>query len=230
MIQLITTAFATANIFLTIFLILVLLYWITVILGALDMNAIDIDIDTDIDVDVDVDVDVDADTHIDTHVTAHHGGGFMIGILRFFNFGQVPFMVIFSILILCMWSISVYVNSPNSFINPQMTAGWAMILLVPNFFASLFLTKFVTYPLVPLFKALDSSKQALTICGQIATLTTTASDTTTGQAKVTINGSVVSLSVRTLTGEILEKGSKVIIVEENKDERVFIVQQMDKFL
>jgi hypothetical protein len=226
MIQLITTAFATANIFLTIFLILVLLYWVTVILGALDMNAIDIDIDTDID--VDVDADIDADTHADTHIDAHHGSGFMIGILRFFNFGQVPFMVIFSILILCMWSISVYVNSPNSFINPQMSAGWAMILLAPNFLASLFLTKFITYPLVPLFKALDSSKEALTICGQMATLTTSASDKTTGQAKVTINGSVVSLSVRTVTGEILEKGTNVIIIEENKGERVFIVQQMDK--
>lgn len=224
MIQLITTAFATANIFLTIFLILVLLYWITVILGALDMNAIDIDIDTDIDVDVEVEVDADGHTHVD----AHHGGGFMIGILRFFNFGQVPFMVIFSILILCMWSISVYVNSPNSFINPQMSAGWAMVLLAPNFLASLFLTKFISYPLVPLFKALDSSKEALKICGQIATLTTSASDKTTGQAKVTINGSVVSLSVRTLTGEILEKGTNVIIIEENKGERVFIVQQMDK--
>lgn len=218
--QLITTAFAPVNLFLTIFLLLVLVYWITVVLGALDMNSIDVDIDTDIHVDANVDVDAHTDIH-------HDGGGLLIGILRFFNLGQVPFMVVFSVFILCMWSISVYVNSPNSFVNPSMSAGWALALLVPNALVSLFLTKFITMPLVPLFKALDSSKQALPICGQIATLTTPATQDTLGQAKLNINGSIVTLSVRTLDDKPIEKGTSVIIIEENKAERTYIVQRME---
>jgi hypothetical protein len=217
--ELISTAFAPANLFLTIFLLLVLFYWLTVVLGALDMNSIDIDIDAD----VDVDVDVDADT--DVH---HAGGGVFLGVLRFFNLGQVPFMVVFSVLILSMWAISVYLNSPNSFINPEMSATWAVILFLPNFIVSMFVTKFVTMPLVPLFRALDSSKKPLEIRGQIATLTTPASNDSTGQAKLTVNGSTVTVSVRTIDDQPIERGATVIVIEEIKEERIFIVQRMDK--
>jgi hypothetical protein len=146
----------------------------------------------------------------------------------FFNLGQVPFMVIFSVLILSMWAISVYLNSPNSFINPQMSATWAVILFLPNFIVSMFVTKFVTMPLVPLFRALDSSKQALEMRGQIATLTTPATNNSIGQAKLTVNGSTVTVSVRTIDDQPIERGATVIVIEEIKEERVFIVQRMDK--
>jgi uncharacterized membrane protein (DUF106 family) len=224
--ELISTAFAPANLFLTIFLLLILFYWLTVVLGALDMNAIDIDIDTDIDIDANVDIDADADVN---HDVSHSGGsGIFLGVLRFFNLGQVPFMVIFSVLILSMWAISVYLNSPNSFINPQMSATWAVILFLPNFIVSMFVTKFVTMPLVPLFRALDSSKQALEMRGQIATLTTPATNNSIGQAKLTVNGSTVTVSVRTIDDQPIERGATVIVIEEIKEERVFIVQRMDK--
>lgn len=219
--ELISTAFAPANLFLTIFLLLVLFYWLTVVLGALDMNSIDIEIDTDVHVDVDAHADVNHDIH-------HAGGGVFLGVLRFFNLGQVPFMVVFSVLILSMWAISVYLNSPNSFINPEMSATWAVILFLPNFIVSMFVTKFVTMPLVPLFRALDSSKSPLEMRGQIATLTTPATNNSVGQAKLTVNGSTVTVSVRTIDDQPIERGATVIVIEEIKEERIFIVQRMDK--
>ena len=55
MIELISIAFSPLNIVFTVLLILIVLYWITVILGVLDVDLFDIDFDTDVDVDAEVD-------------------------------------------------------------------------------------------------------------------------------------------------------------------------------
>ena len=53
MMELVTAAFLPVNFVLTVLLILVVLYWLMVIIGALDADLFDIDFDTDVDVDVD---------------------------------------------------------------------------------------------------------------------------------------------------------------------------------
>ena len=86
--ELLQAAFSTPNIVFTVLLLVVMLYWVSVFMGLLDMGSFDVDIDVDMDVDVDVDIDADVDA--DAEVT----GGGLAGILHFFNLGQVPFMVI----------------------------------------------------------------------------------------------------------------------------------------
>ncbi len=218
MIELFYNSFATANLFLSIFLVLVLIYWLSVVLGALDMNSID------------VDVDIETDLHVDKNIDIPVGesGGFMLGILRFFNLGQVPFMVLFSILILSMWSISVSINKPASWFNPEMSAGWALVWLMPNFIVSLFITKFISLPLVPLFRALDSSKAPIDVRGHIATLMTQVNKDEVGQAKVEINGSVMTISVKNADEKPIERGAPVIIVEEIQSSKIFIVQRHER--
>ena len=106
--ELIQTAFAPVNLVYTFLLILVLIYWLFIIIGALDFGSLDLDFDIDADVDVDMDIDVDAD--IDTDVEAGSGAGWFIGFLHFFNFGKMPFMVIMSFLILFSWTFSMLAN------------------------------------------------------------------------------------------------------------------------
>ena len=52
-------ALMPANLVFTVMLGIVIIYWIMVILGALDVDFLDIDFDSDVDVDADVDADVD---------------------------------------------------------------------------------------------------------------------------------------------------------------------------
>lgn len=214
MLELLHNSFATPNLFLSIFLILVLVYWLSVIIGALDMNSIDVDVDTDVHVDKNIDIPAD-------------GASAMLGILRFFNLGQVPFMVLFSVFILSMWSISVSINKPDSWFNPEMSAGWSLVWLAPNFLVSLFITKFVTMPLVPLFRALDSSKAHIDVRGHIATLTTQANTDDIAQAKVEINGSFITISVKNIDERPIERGESVIIVEEMPGSKVYAVQRYE---
>lgn len=240
MVELITAAFSASNLLLTLLLGLMTLYWFSVIIGAIGMDSFDIDLDVDVDVDVDIDVDVDVDVDADIDVDAdvdadadtaggspsNIGGGFLIGALRFFNFGRVPFMVLLSTLVLSMWSLSIYCNHDGSWINPTNATSIAAALFVPNLIISLLLSKVFTAPLVPVFAKLNTAEKALVIDGKVGTLMTSIKEEEVGQLKIDINGSIVSLSVQSNDGKPIDKGDKVVVVEKTDNGKAYIVQKI----
>ncbi|CAA6824704.1 MAG: Unknown protein [uncultured Aureispira sp.] len=240
--ELITAAFSTSNLFLTFLLGLVSLYWLSVIVGAIGMDSldfdldvdadidIDVDLDVDVDVDMDMDVDVDADVDMDTDVASigtASGGSAFLGILRFLNFGRVPFMVLLSTIILSVWSISIYCNHDASLINPGNSTSMAALLFFPNLIVSLLLSKIFTAPLVPIFAKLNTSEKALVIDGKVGTLMTSIKEEETGQLKIDINGSIVSLSVQSNDGKSIRKGDKVVVIEKLESGKAYIVQKIE---
>jgi hypothetical protein len=232
--ELITAAFSSSNLFLTILLGLVALYWLSVIVGAIGMDSLDFDLDLDADIDVDIDVDVDVAVDIDADVDADAtgigsavGGSLFIGILRFLNFGRVPFMVLLSTIILSIWSIAIYCNHDASFINPGNSTSMAAILFFPNLIISLLLSKIFTAPLVPIFAKLNTAEKALVIDGKVGTLMTSIKKEETGQLKIDINGSIVSLSVQSNDGKTIQKGDKVVVIEKTEDGKAYLVQRIE---
>lgn len=238
--ELITAAFSSSNIFLTFLLGLVSLYWLSVIIGAIGMDSLDFDLDLDADIDIDVDVDVavdvDADVDADTDTSSMGSTGLestsaeaslLIGTLRFLNFGRVPFMVLLSTIILSLWSISIYCNHDASWINPGNSTTMAAILFFPNLIVSLLLSKVFTAPLVPIFAKLNTAEKALVIDGKVGTLMTSIKEEETGQLKIDINGSIVSLSVQSNDGKSIQKGDKVVVIEKMDDGKAYIVQKIE---
>lgn len=239
--ELITAAFSSSNLFLTFLLGLVSLYWLSVIVGAIGMDSLDFDLDLDADIDIDVDVDVavdvdvDADVDADTDTSSVGSTGFdsngevslFIGTLRFLNFGRVPFMVLLSTIILSLWSISIYCNHDASWINPGNSTTMAAVLFFPNLIASLLLSKVFTAPLVPIFAKLNTAEKALVIDGKVGTLMTSIKEEETGQLKIDINGSIVSLSVQSNDGKTIQKGDKVVVIEKMDDGKAYIVQKIE---
>ena len=63
--QLFAACFTAVNLPYTLLLIAMLLYWLSVIAGALDISILDLDIDLDANVDLDADVDLGADVDLD---------------------------------------------------------------------------------------------------------------------------------------------------------------------
>ena len=139
--ELFHAAITAPNLLYTVLLGVVLLYWLSVFVGAMDIGSFDLDIDVDADLDADVDADVDAGS----------GGGWFAGALHFFNFGRLPFMIVFSFLVLGMWTMSILANHYWS----DGTAIFPMIIFLPMLFVSLVITKIITTPLVPIFESLD---------------------------------------------------------------------------
>jgi len=219
MTELFQAAFSAENIVYTVLLILVLLYWLSVILGGLDMNSFDVDLDFDADLDVDMDLDADADVE-----AAGGTSGWFVGILHFFNFGKMPTMIILSFVILFAWMINVLMNHYLG----QGDMLFAAMLMIPNLFVSLVITKVITTPLIPIFKQLNTPEEDIDYVGMTCKLIVPANETKKGQAEVMHKNGVLLVYVKVDkedAGEI-RKGEQAVIVRPSKDNSYFLIRKI----
>ena len=218
--ELLQAAIHPVNIVFTVLLVFVLLYWLSVILGAIDLGAFDLDLDLDADLEVDADIEAE--------VEAVSNVGWLAGALHFFNFGKLPFMVVMTFLVLSMWSISLMANHYLG----DGTALFALAILIPNLFVSLVITKVVTTPLVPVFSTLDGSVEAVDYEGQECTITLSATQDKMGQAEVIVDGSPLLINVK-LTGQgqmRISKGEKALVLRRAPQGNYFLIKHFQEAL
>ena len=201
--DLFNAAIAPPNIIPTAMLIFVLVYWIVVIIGAIDVDSIDMDVETDTDVDGEISV------------------SWLNQVLSFFNLGRVPFMVFMTFLIVPLWAISVMTNyylGNESFV-------LSSLLFIPIFIVSAFIAKFATQPFIKLFDHLENNfDRGEKQIGKICTLITTASDFKAGQAKIITRGAPLLLNVITDEGVSMFSGDTAIVLEYQQDKNVYLIE------
>lgn len=209
MLELLYVAFTPVNLFFTVLLLLVLVYWIMVILGALDVDFLDIDFDSDVDADADVDMDF-------------QGGGFLRGILEFFYIGEVPVMVLVSVFSLSVWTISVL---GNYYLNPNSLLILLLPILAGNLFVSCILVKIAGVPLKKVFRSLEEDPNApRDVMGRICIIVTTeVTSERMGQGEVAGKGAPILLNVIAEGDHVFHKGDEAVIVEKNKETGVYKV-------
>ena len=100
--EVLDASMAVVNLPYTVFLGLILLYWLAVIVGGLDLDLFNVEIDADVDV----------DTNMDTAVSGLGGVG--LAVLQFFHVGTVPLMLLLSFLSLRLGRT--LASSPISFV------------------------------------------------------------------------------------------------------------------
>lgn len=214
MLEVLHFAFEPINLPFTLLLMIVLLYWLTVIVGLLDVNLFDLDVDTHIHphvhVDKGVQIDVDADA------------GFFSTILAFFNVGKVPFMIVISLLALFLWIGSML---GNHYIG-QGSGLTAFLLLIPNLAVGLFLTKFLTNPLRHLFRDTPNEFESnRAMVGRTCTILLPVSDQKIGQAEVAVQrGAPVLVIVKTTDGHQLVRGEKGLIIDYDKASHTYLIE------
>ena len=212
MMELFHAAFSGVNFIPTLLLVFVLLYWMLVIFGAVDISSVDIDID--VDVDMDADVEVDADGASEASVS------WLNYILRFFNLDKIPLMVFLTFVAIPMWVISIMVNHMLG--NSSVLISLA--LLVPNFILSLIIAKPLTIPFVKMFSYLENSTEGSPdLMGREGLVIIGASSTKMGQGDVLVSGSNYRINIKTNNGSI-KKGQKMLVINESKNEGYYIVE------
>ena len=213
MLELLNEAISPANLVYTIFLGLSLFYWMFVMMGAMDLDGLDFDIDIDADADVDIDGNVSG------------GGNFLSGILVFFNFGKVPFMVIQSFTSLWMWTIAMLTN--HHFGGGDIM--FAVAMFIPILFIGLLITKLVTTPLLPFFEALSDGEEAIDYEGQIAVLKVSATKKRVGKAEILIGDNTNSLTVK-ISGnsekDYIDRDEKIVILSISDDEKFYWIDKL----
>ncbi|QNE39829.1 DUF1449 family protein [Hymenobacter sp. NBH84] len=215
MTELLQAAVSPPNLVPTGLLVFVLLYWLTVVVGLVHIDALDVDVATD--------ADVDLDAHTGLHL--HHGEvgvDWLNNALVFFNLGRVPLMVFLSFVALPLWAGSILLNyyTQNTF--------WLLgiVFLLPLLVGSLFLAKVLTMPFVKLFAALekdhDADGQPL---GKICTVLLSTTHERMGQAAVPqTSGAPLVLNVRAASVTELRKGDSALVIDFDAQRRCYLIE------
>ena len=205
--QLIENCFSWPSWPATVMVLTVSAYWLFAMLGAVDLDTVDLDLDIDIDVDADPSV-------LDL--------GFVP--LRFLNLGHVPLMLWVSIFSLSAWIMSRAINSPL----PHDTFNWMSDgqALLRDFGLAAIITKFVTQPLRGRFKVVEPNL-AKDLIGNTCVVTTSEVTDSFGEAEYVTDGAPLKLSVRT-ADESLTKGDTAVIVDFTPEKNLYFVKRANQ--
>ena len=214
MLELIEASIAAVNIIPTVLLSFVMIYWITVIVGVIDVDTLDFDLDMDLDADVDVDVDVDADVETDINV---HG---LSSVLAFFNIGHMPFMIFLSFLALPMWVMSVVVN----FYLGNSSFLLSLVFLIPILIGSLFVAKILTTPIAKFYMKLRQEDEAVNPIGKPCKILLSVKGESMGQAEIMVNGTSILINAIASEGVELQKGESALVIEYIKDKNYYLIE------
>jgi hypothetical protein len=243
--EVLTESIRWVNLPFTVLLAVVVLYWLMVGIGVLDLSLFG-----DLDADFHVDGHFDAHAHVDTDVGDHplipgdpaglhsgeahgihkeiaggHNGSFLVQALSFLNVGQVPLTLVLSVFALCLWLGSMIVNR-------YLTGGsvaLATAALIPNFIVSVVATRYITLPFRPLFRAITWERnEHFVVIGQRCTITTSEATPEFGQAEIKTDGAPLLLNVRTLNGSRLTKGETAVVARVDHDRSLYFITPLPK--
>lgn len=230
--DLITFSFAWINLPFTLALGVVVLYWVSMILGVVHDSHSDVDAHADADAHVDhgdahmADAHVDhadADAHGDADAHAPGMGATGI-ILRFLHVGEVPLTAVLSVLAVCLWALSIL---GNWYLNAELGLGRALLLLAPELLIAMVATRLILIPAAPFLGKMNSgvARKAVLI-GQVATVKSEDVTERTGQAELMFKGASLLLNVRTSNGARLNKGEAALIVAHDEARGIYEVTKM----
>ncbi len=211
MVELIQLSFSPINVLFTLLLVIVVMYWLTVILGVLETDLFDIDL-PDMDMETDMDAGVDADL----------GSGAAWGILHWFHVGEMPVTVLLSIFILSLWAIAIL---GNYYLNPDMRILPALGVFICNIAISSLVVKCVALPLRPLYalfyRDLNAPKKVIGSQGHVITTHVTSDEM--GQVEVNTKGAPIRLNVRSKNDHTFHEHDQVVIVGKDKKSNIYFI-------
>ncbi len=193
----------------TVLLGVVLVYWVLSVLGAVDMDTLDID------------VDIDADASALSALT-----GFMLT----FGLSGVPISVIVSLWslyawLLCYFAVEYFVAFlPGEIL--QLMGGIAVLL--GSFFISVPLIAQTIKPLKGLFKNHTAVKKE-DLVSSICTVTTMDVSEDFGQGELHDGQAGMILAIRAPSPNEIKKGDKVVIIAYNENKSTFDVVTEEEF-
>jgi hypothetical protein len=213
-------AFRPVNLPFTAMMVMVTLYWVLVALGALDFHS-----EPSLEVGhIDHDVQVDGHGDVTTGGEAAHDIGAVKSILHFLHFGDVPSMIVVSVMALSFWTGSMlgnhYFNSEGSFLR-------TVALFLPNLVVTALVTKAATMPLKKLFNALNRDvEEHMPVVGRTCTILTSEVTDRFGQAQVDTSGAPIVINVRAYGEAAFSKGESALIIKEDKENNIFTVAKL----
>ncbi len=208
--ELLREALSPWNVLFTALLAALAGYWVLVILGALNVEAIDVDAG-------DADADLGAD--------GEAAGGPLRALLAWLFIGEVPVMVLASIWVLSLWTLGVL---GQHYFNPTRAIVPGLGVLAGSLFVSLLVVRVAARPLRRAYALLNKDyNNPGQVVGRICVVTTSTVSERLGQAQVTTAGAPILLNVVAEAGQVLRKGDEAVVVTWDEGKGAYIIAPVD---
>ncbi|WP_198263236.1 OB-fold-containig protein [sulfur-oxidizing endosymbiont of Gigantopelta aegis] len=194
----------------TVFIGLLLVFWLFVIIGALDLELISFD----------ADIDVDAEIEIP---------GF-VGLMHTLGLTGVPFTIVITILVFLAWVFSYIVSAylipliPSSLVQILV----ATITLVGAFLLAVPITSRIVAPLQKLSQE-NQAKSNKDFLGSHCTVTSLSVDDTFGQGKIKTRGASLIVRIRAELPNTIKKGDIVRPISYDENDNVYHIVTHEEF-
>ncbi len=192
----------------TFVLAICVLYWLLAVLGAVDIDVLNIDVD------------------LRNEATTPNA---MAGVMLKFGLNSVPVTIILSFLSLFGWLLSYYSMHYLSPLIPEglLTYLFGFLVLIIAFWLAVLLTAMIVKLLSPFFKKLDQ-QTFRHILGQSAVVRTSKVTDSFGEAFLDDGGAGLILKVRSSENRSFVKGDKVVLLEYLENENIYrVISEQD---
>lgn len=223
--EFLTVIFSFPTIIFTVLLGVVMLYWLSVIIGFMDIDMLDGGLDFPGDVDIDLDADVDVDADADGHGSSF--GSFLVWL----GIADIPITIVVSMVVLWSWFLLLIISG---FVLDYFKYSiiiyipFALLAIFVGFIASLFLTKFCLWPILPFFANSNKSLGNRDIVGSLCRVESGYVNEKYGQARYTGGGTDLMLNVRNYSGSDIRKGQTVLITGYDKKTQTYRVDPYEQ--
>lgn len=208
MIDFINETFQPVNLPATSLLLMCLLYWLMVIIGAIGVDAVDFDFDADVDVGMDGDFD-------------SHAGGFS-SFAELMHLNDVPVVLVASVFAIYFWIASF---CGNYFLNPDGKLLIGLGIGLVNVAIGLVLTRQIIGPLAKGLRHKEVDTKRERMIGLIGEVTTSEVSPTFGQVSIRVNGPELVINARTPENKPrLGKGDSARIVAYDYEKDTYTVE------
>ena len=195
---------------------LMLVYWLTVVVGLIDLDMFDVDIDLDMDIDLEADAEVG-------------GIGGLAGVLSGLGLVGVPLTVSLSFLVFYNWALTFLASYFLGGHQAALGVGMGVLVFLGCFVLSIPMTSLTIRPLRPLFYSAEGARAADALVGQSVRVLSGRVNAQAGRAEVILDGQPVQLSVRCDTKEnTLKKGAEALIIGYDEARHTYLVEPMDE--
>ncbi len=231
--ELIDIIFSPVNAPLSIFVILLVLYW-------LSSMFLGIDADLDFDADIDVDTDLDFESGMESgNVDLSDVSNVELNkedvvpnrrkplkwwqiVLIYFNFVGLPFMFTFTTFIFIWWLLTTIGTS----ITHSYDNSFGYLLMIVAMLPALILTKIFTTPFKPIFKKLNKEgDQPVDFLGRKGVSLSSLKDEKMGNGEVSVEGSPMSIYIKSLDGSPIAYRDPILIIKEAEDKQFYYVKK-----
>ncbi|MEM1002520.1 MAG: hypothetical protein AAGH46_07715 [Bacteroidota bacterium] len=200
-------AFSGVNLVPTVLLIFIIVYWLIVIIGVIDIDTLDIDFDAEVEVEAGLDSDIEL------------GNGGLSSVLSFFNIGQMPLMIFLSFLTFPMWLLTLWAT--------DLIGGYIIIdsvLLLGSFILSLFVAKVLTTPIAKFYLKIRMEDEAVNPIGKRCKVLLAVKSDSIGQAEIKASGTSILISAITRNGIEIQKGESALVIDYIKDGNHYLIE------